>query len=116
MDLRRDGGNGESAGVRGIFLTKTGLMAALLISVPAAAQQAPTAEVRGLREGYRALIPGAGPPDKVAQVRTIAIAGAKDQPVLPARVYVPLGSKGPLPTLLYLHGGGWASGDFDTTT
>lgn len=31
-----------------------------------------------------------------------------------ARVYIPAGAKGPLPVVLYIHGGGWVIADIDT--
>jgi acetyl esterase len=87
-------------------------------SAPAAFAQAgkaqDAAQVRAIRDSYRAMIPSAGSPDDVASVQAITIPAADGAP-LRARVYVPKGvPSGALPILLYLHGGGWASGDLDT--
>lgn len=53
------------------------------------------------------------PPEAVARVedRTIPIPGAGD---LPVRVYHPKPSRGPLPMLVYYHGGGFVLGNLDT--
>jgi acetyl esterase len=53
----------------------------------------------------------AGPPEEVAGVvDTVAPGPAGD---IPVRVYVPAGD-GPLPVLVYYHGGGWVIGNIDT--
>jgi acetyl esterase len=52
-------------------------------------------------------------PAEVAEVRDLAA----DSPngTIPVRLYRPLGSgAGPLPVLVYYHGGGWVIGDLDT--
>ncbi len=45
-----------------------------------------------------------------------AVASAADLSVggVPCRLYKPLGAGGPLPTLVYFHGGGWTIGDLET--
>ncbi|MBB2917076.1 alpha/beta hydrolase [Cupriavidus alkaliphilus] len=69
-----------------------------------------------LRRTYRALIPSAGTPDPVAEIRTIAIPGEYPVREIPIRIYVPNGSAGVcgLPIVVFVHGGGWVSGDLDT--
>ena len=70
------------------------------------------ARTRMLRErmvaalGSRGSIPGL--PNKV-EIRDIKIADD-----LPARLYTPHGAPGPLPFLVYLHGGGWVAGSVAT--
>jgi hypothetical protein len=54
----------------------------------------------------RGSIPGL--PNKV-EIRDVEIANG-----LPARLYTPPGSPGPLPFLVYLHGGGWVAGSVAT--
>ncbi|MBW0101940.1 alpha/beta hydrolase [Pseudonocardia sp. KRD291] len=56
----------------------------------------------------------AGPPEQVARVEDATAPGPGGD--IPVRVYVPSvpGSTGPLPTLVYFHGGGWVIGDLDT--
>lgn len=53
-----------------------------------------------------------GPQVPVARVDEIRIGGANGS--LGARVYVPEGDGGPLPLLVYMHGGGWVICDLDT--
>ena len=62
-------------------------------------------DARVAAEGFRDL---AGEPEDVAAVAdiTIPVAGGD----IPLRVYTPAGS-GPLPCLVYYHGGGWVLGD-----
>lgn len=60
-----------------------------------AGARAARAEIAGLPNGVTA--------------RDIRIAGA-----LPARLFTPPGATGPLPLLVYLHGGGWAAGSLET--
>jgi acetyl esterase len=68
------------------------------------------------RRSYRAMIPLAGPPDAVKEVRNLLFRA--DNPVrnIPLRIYFPLLSAPPeaLPLFLFIHGGGCVSGDLDT--
>lgn len=69
-----------------------------------------------MRSSYRALIPSAGTPDPVASVEQILIPSDESSRSIPARLYKPLGpdlSK-KLPMVLFIHGGGFVSGDLDT--
>jgi len=52
-----------------------------------------------------------GPPEEVAKVENIGIPGPSGE--IPARVYTPQDS-GPLPVLVFFHGGGWVFGSLDT--
>lgn len=65
------------------------------------------ADARVASEGFRAL---AGEPEDVADVRDVAIPGPGGD--LPVRVYTPV-ADGPLPCLVYYHGGGWVLGDIE---
>jgi acetyl esterase len=52
-------------------------------------------------------------PPEVAEVRDLAADGPHG--TIPVRLYRPMGSGvGPLPVLVYYHGGGWVIGDLDT--
>jgi acetyl esterase len=52
-------------------------------------------------------------PAEVAEVRDLAANGPHG--TIPVRLYRPLGSgAGPLPVLVYFHGGGWVIGDLET--
>lgn len=68
------------------------------------------------RAGYRDMIPLAGAPDAVAEVRSVEIPAAGPERKIPARLYVPQGADGvkPLPIVMFVHGGGYISGDLDT--
>lgn len=70
----------------------------------------------GMRSTYRAAIPMAGSPDPVAAVRSVRIRAVAPLRDIPVRVYVPEGfdSATMLPIVLFAHGGGFVSGDFDT--
>ncbi|MFD3459192.1 alpha/beta hydrolase [Nocardia fluminea] len=72
--------------------------------------------VRAMRADYRALIPSAGTPDPVAEIETIAVpSSADDERAIPVRAYHPSDAgAGPHPIIVFAHGGGWCSGDFDT--
>jgi len=68
-----------------------------------------------MRSEYRAMIPTTGQPDLVSNVETFSI----ELPCgynLPARLYTPnsCNDKERLPIVLFVHGGGWVSGDLDT--
>ena len=69
-----------------------------------------------MRSSYRAMIPMAGKPDAVAEIKSIMIPAANPDRKIPVRVYVPAGSGDAdiLPIVLFAHGGGFVSGDLDT--
>lgn len=67
--------------------------------------------VEQARRGMRALFVDLRNPATLPQVAAIDDAVAADR--VPVRVYRPDAS-GPLPTVVYLHGGGWVLGDLDT--
>jgi acetyl esterase len=66
------------------------------------------------RKGFRAMWAGTVPPDQVVQVGSVeeltVPGGDADRP---ARLYRPV-TAGPLPTVVYFHGGGYVIGDLDT--
>jgi acetyl esterase len=72
----------------------------------------PETTVDMARAGLKALL---RPSDEaVGALRDFDIPGAEGQPV-PARAYTPLGARpGPLPLVLFMHGGGWVAGDLDS--
>jgi acetyl esterase len=107
----------SSRGSAVVVWTFAGIVLGLLQVFDVRAQNADIeAAVRELRAGYRAMIPSAGTPDAVLAVRDLMLPSRGDAPAIPARVYVPETPAGTalLPVVIYLHGGGWASGDFDT--
>lgn len=62
------------------------------------------------RAMHRRGIPFFSPPEREPQVASVEDVDADG---VPCRVFRPLG-EGPRPTVVYLHGGGWAMGDLDT--
>ncbi|AJQ93027.1 alpha/beta hydrolase [Gynuella sunshinyii] len=72
--------------------------------------------IENMRAGYRAMIPAAGTPDEVAEARSIRFSATDPQRMLEARLYIPKDMEGQsgLPVVLFFHGGGFVSGDFDT--
>ena len=52
------------------------------------------------------------PPPEIGPVGDLEVAGAAGP--LPARLYLPAGAERPLPTLVFLHGGGFTIGDIGT--
>lgn len=74
---------------------------------PAAARQQPT-----FTDGVNAVLRAQGrpttPPPGTTE-REISIPGAAGS--LPATVFTPTGARGPLPVVLYFHGGGWVIAD-----
>jgi acetyl esterase len=68
----------------------------------------PPAEAREAATGLTASL--GGPPEQVAEVRELSIPGPAG--TIPARLYVPAGTK-PLPVLVYYHGGGFVIGSLD---
>jgi acetyl esterase len=85
---------------------------AALLSLIANAGYPPIAEgtVDQARRGMRALFVDLRNPATVPEVGSIAHATVAGVPV---RVYRPAAS-GPLPTVVFVHGGGWVIGDLDT--
>jgi len=85
---------------------------AALLSLIAHAGYPPIAEgtVEQARRGMRALFVDLRHPTTVPEVGSVADAMAGGVPV---RVYRPTAS-GPLPTVVFVHGGGWVFGDLDT--
>jgi acetyl esterase len=74
--------------------------------MPPLNEMSPT-DARAAAEGFLAL---AGEPEDVANVTDRAIPGPGGE--IPVRVYTPAGAgSGPLPCLVYYHGGGWVLGD-----
>lgn len=63
------------------------------------------------RELISAMRDLAGPPEEVARVVDTTAPGPGSD--IPVRVYVPAG-EGPLPVLVWYHGGGWVIGDLDS--
>jgi acetyl esterase/lipase len=74
---------------------------------PAAARQQPT-----FTDGVNAVLRAQGrpttPPPGTTE-REISVTGAAGS--LPATVFTPTGARGPLPVILYFHGGGWVIAD-----
>ena len=70
----------------------------------------------GMRSAYRAAMPMAGTPDPVAEVRSLQVRATEPARDIPLRIYVPLGADGgkKLPIVLFVHGGGFVSGDLET--
>jgi acetyl esterase len=64
------------------------------------------------RQAYRQAISRSGAPESVAEVTDRIISGPAGE--IPIRVYDPKRGEGRLPIVLYLHGGGFISGDLDT--
>ncbi len=86
------------------------------IAAESAKQPAPPPDAdpfAAARAGYRATIPLAGKPVNLPAVTDRTLPGPDGQP-LTVRVYVPRAGGRPLPSLVYLHGGGFTAGDLDT--
>jgi acetyl esterase len=65
------------------------------------------------REGFIASIDRSGSPEEVASVENRTIPGPAG--AIPIRIYRPRGAgAGPLPVLVFFHGGGWVIGNLDT--
>jgi acetyl esterase len=65
---------------------------------------------RALLRDQSAIVSGAQP---VGETRDLSVPGP-DGLDLPARLYVPRGTVGPSPLLLFVHGGGWVYGDLES--
>src|SRR5437763_515434 len=64
------------------------------------------------RQAYRQAVSRSGAPESVAEVAARAISGSAGK--IPIRIYQPKLGEGQLAILVYLHGGGFVSGDLDT--
>jgi acetyl esterase len=63
------------------------------------------------RQSFAALAAMQGEPEAVAKVEDHTVPGAAGS--IPIRIYTPAGT-GPLPVLVYFHGGGWVIGNVET--
>ncbi len=87
------------------------IQAMLAAEVPGPSLDAmPVAEARVLREGMMLQRPRREEP--VARIEDWMIPGSGLG--IPARVYTPSGEVGPLPILVFFHGGGWVFGTLET--
>lgn len=68
------------------------------------------------RASYRGMIPRAGTPEPMADIRDLGIPAWEPERVIPARWYVPVKHtrSSPVPAVLFFHGGGFLCGDLDT--
>ncbi|MBE9068795.1 alpha/beta hydrolase [Leptolyngbya cf. ectocarpi LEGE 11479] len=100
-----------------IFAKMTEDTRALVQQMQANASPSPNADfVLSARDGYRQIISLAGSVEEVETIEHYQVTTAT--PAIPVRLYRPRRpqSEGasPLPALVYFHGGGFISGDFDT--
>ena len=68
------------------------------------------------RKNYRDLIPSAGQPDNLFDVKNIEVPTSDSSRTIPSRLYIPTEKpeNSLYPLILFVHGGGWVSGDLDT--
>jgi acetyl esterase len=85
------------------------LDATAALGLPSIAEQGAVAARRGVVLRAPALN---GEPETVARVEDRTVPGPAG--AIPVRNYYPAASGGPLPILLFFHGGGWVTGDLDT--
>lgn len=72
-------------------------------------------QVEIMRRDYRNMIPLAGEKDEVAEVHEINIPTKEEGRTIYAKLFVGLGSEDKKrPVILFIHGGGFVSGDLDT--
>lgn len=70
-------------------------------------------DIEAVREGSRSIFRAvAGPDDMSCLVERLSISGAAEK--IPLRLYRQPGSNGPLPIVIFLHGGGWSVGDLES--
>jgi acetyl esterase len=84
------------------------VLAGMLAAPGPPAHEIPIAEARINHRMETEALCGTGP--ELPSVRDLAVPGAAD---IPVRVYAP-DADGPLPIVVWLHGGGWALGSVDT--
>lgn len=72
--------------------------------------------IEEMRQSYRDMIPLAGVGDEVGSVRDISIQADNPTREITLRIYTPKqeASQASLPIFLFMHGGGFISGDLDT--
>lgn len=81
----------------------------------AAAAGAPPLESLSVPEARKFIRDLFAPPGERESVRKIEDLAVQTEGVeIPMRIYTPAGGSGPLPVLVYLHGGGWVIGDIET--
>jgi acetyl esterase/lipase len=85
------------------------VLAGMLAAPGPPSHEIPVAQARVNHRMETEVLCGEGPP--VAEVRDLAVSGPGGE--IPVRVYRPEGD-GPLPLVVFLHGGGWALGSIDT--
>ena len=69
--------------------------------------------VATIRASYAAVAAPPTPPDTRVRRRDAVIPGVDGRPEVPVRWYRPAGAEGPLPCLVWLHGGGYVMGTLD---
>lgn len=72
-----------------------------------------TTSVATIRRSYAAVRPAPVPPDPRVERSDEVLAGVDGRPDVAVRWYRPAGVEGPLPCLLYLHGGAYIMGTLD---
>lgn len=101
------------------FLTILVILAGIGVSKSTAAEindKDIALEVEKIRRAYREMIPLAGEGDRTVSVRDITIQADKPARKITLRVYSPRQAEfqANLPLFLFMHGGGFISGDMDT--
>lgn len=87
-------------------------MAAHYASLPQPSPSPSEAEqLQAERDSYHGIIPMAGEVEQVHETKDIAVT-SMDAHTVPVRLYRP--AEGKLPIVLYIHGGSFTAGDFDT--
>ena len=86
------------------------------MSTPVAQDFDPVAFVQGLRGQYRDMVPQVAVAEPVAEIREISIPSTTPSRVIRTRLYVPGAGQDSShrPLVIYVHGGGFIAGDFDT--
>src|SRR5688572_16561863 len=73
-------------------------------------EEQPVAEARAMVEARSPVL--FGPTDPIASTEDRTLSGVAGP--IPVRIYRPLDAEGPLPVLLYFHGGGWVVGSLES--